>query len=109
MNVIGILLLMRIKIKELSFKLEQNYPNPFNSSTIIGYSIPKTEHVTLKVYDLLGREAAALVDEEKSPGSYNIQFNSQQTTGKKQLSSGIYFYRIRAGEYIQTRKFILMK
>jgi CubicO group peptidase (beta-lactamase class C family) len=86
------------------FKLEQNYPNPFNPSTNISYSIPKSSYVTLKVFDILGREIATLVNEEKSAGTYNVQFAINNF-----LSSGIYFYQLKAGDFIQTRKMILMK
>jgi len=85
------------------YSLFQNYPNPFNPTTTINFTIPKTSFVTLKVYDLLGKEIATLVNEEKHAGSYNIEFNG------KDLPSGIYLYRIYAGEYIQTKKMILMK
>ncbi len=83
--------------------LSQNYPNPFNPTTKIVYSIPTTSFVKLKVYDILGREVAALVDEEKSVGSYNIEFNGSG------LSSGIYFYKIQAGDYSSVKKMILVK
>ncbi len=86
-----------------SFSLSQNYPNPFNPSTIIRYSIPKTGLVTLKVYDILGREVTTLVNENKTPGNYSVTFNGNN------LSSGIYFYRISAGRYSETKKFILLK
>jgi len=92
-----------------NYNLSQNYPNPFNPSTTIKYSIPKQSYVTLKVYDLLGREVAALVNEEKHAGNYEIEFNTQQTTNNKQLASGIYFYQIKAGSYVSTKKMILLK
>ena len=85
------------------FSLEQNYPNPFNPSTTIKYSIPTSEFVTLKVYDVLGSEVATLVNEEKPAGSYEIDFNAAK------LSSGIYFYILQAGSYTQTKKLILTK
>ena len=84
-------------------QLFQNYPNPFNPGTKINYQIPQTGFVTLKVYDLLGREVATLVDEEKSVGSYEVEFNGVE------LTSGIYFYRLQAGDYIETKKMILIK
>ena len=86
-----------------SFSLSQNYPNPFNPVTKINYSIPHVSFVTLKVYDLLGREIKALVNEEKSPGNYEVEFNGSI------LSSGVYFYRMEAGEFIATKKFVLLK
>jgi photosystem II stability/assembly factor-like uncharacterized protein len=85
------------------FYISQNYPNPFNPATIINYSIPKESFVTIKVYDFLGREVATLVNEEKSAGEYGVQFNGSK------LASGIYFYKITAGSFVQTIKMILMK
>jgi photosystem II stability/assembly factor-like uncharacterized protein len=87
------------------FLLQQNYPNPFNPSTSIQYAISSTQFVTLKVYDLLGREVATLVNEEKPAGSYNAQF----TINNVQLSSGIYFYKLQAGDFVETKKMILLK
>jgi hypothetical protein len=92
------------------FSLEQNYPNPFNPSTTITYHILKTNHVTLKVFDLLGREVVTLVDEIKQPGIYNSQFLPKASLrDNSQLSSGVYFYRLQAGEFVQTKKMVLMK
>ena len=92
------------------WSLEQNYPNPFNPSTTIGYSIAGTGHealgtsrVKLSVYDLLGREVRVLVDEKKEPGIYEVKFDG---TG---LSSGMYFYRMNAGDFVQTRRLMLLK
>jgi photosystem II stability/assembly factor-like uncharacterized protein len=85
------------------FWLDQNYPNPFNLSTTINYSLPKTGHVALKVYDVLGKEVATLVNEKESSGNYYIQFNANK------LASGIYFYRLIAGNLVMTKKLILMK
>ena len=96
------------------FSLSQNYPNPFNPVTTIKYTIPNvisTEgrnlFVTLKVYDILGREIITLVNEEQSPGSYEVEFKS--SVGSLQLASGIYFYRLQAGSFSQTKKMILIK
>ncbi len=86
-----------------SFKLSQNYPNPFNPSTIINYEIPTSSLVTLKVYDLLGREVTTLVNEIKPAGKYNITFDASK------YSSGVYFYRIEAGEFSQIKKMVLLK
>jgi len=86
-----------------NFSLEQNYPNPFNPSTVISYSIPKGEFVTLKVYDVLGKEVASLVNEYQNPSIYSVTFDA----GK--LSSGIYFYKIKAGSFFETRKMLLIK
>ncbi len=87
----------------LEFKLSQNYPNPFNPTTIINYSVPKISFVTVKVYDMLGREVAALVNEEKKAGNYSINFNAGS------LASGVYFYRMQAGQFEDTKKLILLK
>jgi ligand-binding sensor domain-containing protein len=85
------------------FMLYQNYPNPFNPTTTIDYSIPKESFVTIKVYDALGREVTTLVSEEKNTGEYSVKFNGSK------LASGIYFYKITAGSFVQTKKMILMK
>ena len=87
------------------FALMQNYPNPFNPSTTINYHLPKTANVLLKVYDVLGNEIATLVNEEKPAGVYNVEFGSKNSV----LSSGIYFYKLTAGDYVSTRKMILIK
>ena len=96
------------------FLLQQNYPNPFNPSTRIQYAISNlptgqagTQFVTLKVYDLLGREVATLVNEEKPAGSYNVEFNLESSI--KYPSSGVFFYRLKAGNYVETKKMILLK
>lgn len=123
----------------MEFKLNQNYPNPFgkaipsgNPSTTIKYNISSsvisTEgrnlgdsspnyvgirndnvNVTLKVYDILGREVAILVNEEKRPGNYEVKFNSLSAAGRQGLSSGVYYYKITAGSFSQTRKMILVQ
>jgi len=87
----------------LTFSLSQNYPNPFNPSTTISYQLPVSKHVTLKVYDILGREVATLVDGFKSAGSYEVRFNASE------LSSGVYFMRLTAGTFSSTRKIMLTK
>ena len=85
------------------FILSQNFPNPFNPKTTISYSIPQTNFVTIKVYDVLGKEVATLVNEVKSIGNYNVEFNASI------LTSGIYFYRMQAGSFVETKKLILLK
>ena len=90
-------------INPQDYSLSQNYPNPFNPTTIIGYSIPKASFVTLKVYDILGREIATLVNAEKSFGNYNVEFNGSG------LSSGIYFYKLQTGDYSSVKKMVLIK
>ena len=86
-----------------SYKLNQNYPNPFNPSTKIGYSITQSGLVTIKVYDVLGTEIETLVNEEKPVGNYELNWNAAN------LPSGVYFYRLQAGSFMQTRKMILLK
>jgi len=85
------------------YNLEQNYPNPFNPTTTIRYSIPKEGLVTLKVYNLIGEEVATLVNEINQPGNYDVTFDAAK------LSSGVYFYRLQAGSFIEIKKFLLMK
>ena len=85
------------------FELFNCYPNPFNPSTTIRYSIPQNSKVTLRVYDVLGEEIVTLVNEEKSPGNYSVQFNSLN------ISSGIYFYTLQTDSYTSTKKMILLK
>ena len=98
----------------IQFTLEQNYPNPFNPTTRIKYSIPnviaiqqlpekQSQHVTLSVYDVLGNVVVTLVNEEKPAGSYEVEFNA----GK--FPSGVYYYQLKAGEFILTKKMILLK
>jgi probable HAF family extracellular repeat protein len=86
-----------------SFALNQNYPNPFNPSTSIKYSVGSGQFVQLKVYDVLGKEIATLVNEEKAAGSYKVNFNASQ------LSSGIYFYKLQAGSFVETKKMTLLR
>ncbi len=90
------------------FALMQNYPNPFNPSTTITYHLPKTANVELKVYDIIGNEIATLVNEEKSAGVFEVQFNVTQDT-RPAMSSGVYFYKLTAGDFVQTKKMILIK
>ena len=85
------------------YKLAQNYPNPFNPSTQILYSIPSSEQVSLRIYDVLGNEVATLVDGIQSAGSHSISFDASKH------SSGIYFYTLKAGNFLETKKMILMK
>ena len=85
------------------FRLDQNYPNPFNPTTTIGYRLAAWEHVALGVYNILGQRVATLVDEDQPPGEHKVQFNG---TG---LASGVYFYRLHAGNFVQTRKFVMVK
>jgi hypothetical protein len=86
-----------------AFKLQQNYPNPFNPTTTINYQIPKISFVTLKIYDVLGSEIATLVSEEKPVGNYEVEFDGSG------LTSGVYFYTLQAGDFVETKKIVLMK
>ena len=86
-----------------SFTLYQNYPNPFNPSTTIKYSIPRRTNVTLKVFDVLGSEVATLVKIEQPQGNYEVEFDATS------LASGIYLYRIKAGDFVETKKMVLLK
>jgi len=92
-------------ILPINYSLSQNYPNPFNPETTISYSLSKSEHVTLKVFDVLGREVATLVDESKQAGTYNSTFNTLHSS----LTSGIYFYRLQSGGYSETKKMLIIK
>ncbi|MCW8812430.1 MAG: T9SS type A sorting domain-containing protein, partial [Chlorobium sp.] len=95
----------------VDYLLEQNYPNPFNPSTKIKYTVPiviasvakQSQLINLKVYDILGREVAVLVNEQKPAGTYEVEFDG------KGLPSGIYFYQLRAGNFVETKKMVLMK
>jgi hypothetical protein len=95
-----------------SFELKQNYPNPFNPSTKIRFTIPQnerreTKNVSLKVYDMLGKEVATLVKEEKPAGSYEVEFNPASSI--LHPASGIYFYQLKAGDFILTKKMTYLK
>ena len=85
------------------FALGQNYPNPFNPSTVISYELPTSSEVKLEVYDMLGRKIKTIVSQRQNAGAYSVTFNA--TT----LSSGFYFYRLTAGDFVNTRKMILIK
>jgi len=91
------------------FKLEGNFPNPFNPTTIIRYQLSSISHVQIRVYDILGKEIATLVNDEQEPGEHNITFNADKLSNGSPLTSGIYFYRIQAGEYSATGKMVLLK
>ena len=86
-----------------NFYLEQNYPNPFNPSTTIKYSIPKQSNVKIKVFDILGREVITLLNDNKIAGNYSLTFDGSD------LSTGIYFYQIRTGNFTQTKKMIILR
>jgi hypothetical protein len=85
------------------FRLEQNYPNPFNPQTTIAFALPMSSFVTLKLFDIRGREVASLVDEELQPGEHKVVFDANG------LSSGVYFFRIQTVGFVMTRKLMLLK
>ena len=85
------------------FRLKKNYPNPFNPVTIIEYELPKYSEVKIEVFDILGRTVATLIDERKSAGFHSVLFNASH------LSSGTYFYRINAGDFVQIKSMMLIK
>ncbi len=87
----------------VTFALMQNYPNPFNPSTTISYTLPVNAHTMLHVFDLLGREVAVLVNEKQSPGTHEVDFDGSN------LGSGVYLYRLQSGQFVETRKLLLMK
>jgi glucuronoarabinoxylan endo-1,4-beta-xylanase len=93
----------QITEKPTTFLLEQNFPNPFNPSTTIRFQMPNDGHVSLKVFDLLGREVATLVNETRTAGVYDEVFNASS------LASGIYVYRLQAGDYTASKKLILLR
>jgi hypothetical protein len=87
----------------IEYRLEQNYPNPFNPSTVIGYQLPASGFVTLKVFDVLGKEVDSLVSSYQNAGNYSVQFNAFH------LPNGVYFYRLDTGPYHSTKKLLLLK
>ncbi|HLG33038.1 MAG TPA: T9SS type A sorting domain-containing protein, partial [Ignavibacteriaceae bacterium] len=90
-------------IKPTNFDLEQNFPNPFNPTSTIKYSVPERSLIRLSVYNTIGQEVALLVDEEKDAGDYSFEFNASG------LTSGIYFYRLQSGNFVETRKMVLLR
>ena len=95
-------------VAPLKFELYQNYPNPFNPETVIAYELKRTAFVSLKVYDLTGKEVISLVNKKQTGGSYQVLWNGRNKYGKE-VSTGIYFYRIISGNFIATKKLILLK
>jgi len=96
------------------FELGQNYPNPFNPKTVISYQLSVTSNVTLKIYDVLGNEIATLVNDEKTPGTYEVEFNTNSHSGissgeVRNLPSGVYLYRLQAENSVETKKMLLIK
>ncbi len=95
--------IVEVSVLPLNFSLEQNYPNPFNPTTNISYSIGNSSFVTLKVYNVLGEEVTTLVNENKKAGSYTVRFNASN------LPSGVYIYKLTAGNYSASKKLLLLK
>ncbi|MDP2208026.1 MAG: T9SS type A sorting domain-containing protein [Bacteroidota bacterium] len=93
--------------KPKDFMLYPNYPNPFNASTLINFSLPRASHVRLSIFNTLGQEVATLVNEKREAGRYEVEF--QSAVGSRHLASGVYFYRLYAGNDTQTRKLLLLK
>lgn len=92
----------------LSYTLYQNYPNPFNPSTTFRYEIPRRSKVQICIYNVLGQKVATVLDEEKEAGYYTIVWNGRKEDGS-QLCSGVYFYRIQTEQFVQTKKFVLLR
>ncbi len=86
-----------------TFNLMQNYPNPFNPSTTISFSLPSKSFVSLKVYDVIGNEVATIVNQELSAGNYTKQWNAEN------MSSGVYYYQLKAGTFSETKKLVLLR
>ena len=101
----GVQFIKEEEIDEIAteFILSQNYPNPFNPTTKINYSIHQSTQVTVKLFDILGNEIETLVNEEKLTGTYEITWNAEN------ISSGVYLYRIQAGDFVQSKKMVFMK
>lgn len=101
----GVTFIKEEEVNEIptEYLLLQNYPNPINNSTAIKYSITKVSQVYLKIFNTLGEELETLINEEKPGGVYEVKWNAAE------LPSGVYFYRLQAGDFVQTRKMILIK
>jgi hypothetical protein len=95
--------MVEVEILPDKFALFQNYPNPFNTTSVIKYSIPQLSQVSLKIFNTLGEEIETLVNEEKPIGTYELTWNAAN------LPSGVYFYQLKAGEFVQTNKMLLLK
>ncbi|MBM2841985.1 MAG: hypothetical protein HW412_2513, partial [Bacteroidetes bacterium] len=92
------------------FSLSQNYPNPFNPSTTIQFSLPRSDHVSLKVFNVLGEEIAVLVDEEQVAGNHSVNWDARLPGGQaSSLASGVYFYRLTVSDLVETKKLMLLK
>ena len=102
--------IVEVETQPNSFELSQNYPNPFNPSTKIRWQSPTACHQTIKIYDILGNEIATLVDEEKSAGIYEVDFNAASlSAGRQGLASGIYIYELTTANYTESKKMLLLR
>ena len=97
----------------ISYDLSQNFPNPFNPATTIIYQLPQTGFVTLKIYDILGKEVATLVNEQKNQGRYSVNFSAAGGSAyggdASKLASGVYIYQLRVNNYVSSKKMLLLK
>ena len=92
----------------VQYSLSQNYPNPFNPTTKIQFGLPVAENVQIKIYDVLGREVRSLVHEQYDAGLYSVQWDGKNNNGV-QVATGMYIYHLRAGQFVQSKKMLLMK
>ena len=101
---------LSLKIRNIpeKFALAQNYPNPFNPITILRYDLPEHAQVTLTIYDMMGREVSQLINTNQEAGYRTVQWDATDNFGKP-VSAGVYLYQIRTGEFVQTRKMVLLK
>jgi hypothetical protein len=94
------------------FRLKQNYPNPFNSTTLIRYQLPvisgQQSAVSLKVYNILGQEVKTLVEKDQAPGYYSVKWDGRDSMGEE-MTSGIYFCRLQAGDFVETKRMLFLK
>ncbi len=90
------------------FSFDQNYPNPFNPVTALNFALPQATHVTLEVYNVLGQKVATLVDRDYPAGRHSVEWNSRQSDGRE-VASGVYFARIKAGEFTASKKMVVVK
>jgi len=91
-----------------AYTLAQNIPNPFNSGTSISYSLPEKSHVTIRIFNILGQEVKTVVDEFRNAGEYSVRWDGRNNSGRS-VSTGLYLYRIEAGDYSGTRKMLFLK
>jgi flagellar hook assembly protein FlgD len=95
-------------IKPSDFSLSQNYPNPFNPVTNFQFTLPKSSHVKIEIFNIVGQKVATLVDGDMKPGLYTADWNGRDESGRT-VSSGIYFYRMQAGDFSDMKKMVLVK